>query len=116
MSGYDAVNLADVGLFSVRSADGGDLTNVLPSSPDDTTAGRAGDPCARPDLVNLSPDGSRMVINRISRDGCGTLLLVAVDNTEEIRLNPKGTVPVDLEFWDFLERGRISEAWSPDGS
>ena len=115
-SGYDAADLADVGLFSVRSSDGGDLTSVLPSAPKDTISGRAGDSCARPDFVHLSPDGLKLLVNRESVGACGTLLVVNIDGTGTRQVNPKGTVTVEVEPWDFIERGGISEAWSPDGS
>jgi Tol biopolymer transport system component len=115
-SGYDAVDLADVGLFSVRSSDGGDLTSVLPSAPKDTLSGRAGASCARPDAVHLSPDGLKVLVNRESVDACGRLLVVNVDGSGTRQVNPKGTATVEVEPWDFVERGGISETWSPDGS
>jgi Tol biopolymer transport system component len=43
-------------------------------------------------------------------------MLFDADGEHGLQLNPEGTVAVDLEFWDFLERGRISESWSSDGS
>jgi Tol biopolymer transport system component len=115
-SGYDAADLADVGLFTVRSSDGGDLTSVLPSAPKDTISGRAGDSCARPDFVHPSPDGLKLLVNRESVGDCGTLFVVNVDGTDKRQLNPKGTTTVELEPWDYIERGGISEGWSPDGS
>ena len=116
-SGYDAVDLDDIGLFSVRASDGGDLRSVVPSPPGDAAAGIAGTDCARPDLDHVSPDGSKLLINRDSLvDGCGTLLLFGADGSGALRLNPEGTLAVDLEFGDFAERGRFSEAFSPDGS
>ena len=115
-SGYDAVDLDDIGLFSVRASDGGDLTSVVPSPPGDAAAGIAGTGCARPDFVHVSPNGAKLLINRDSLDGCGTLLLLDADGSKAIRLNPEGTVAVDLEFGDFLERPQFSEAFSPDGS
>jgi hypothetical protein len=117
MSGYDAANADDIGLFTVRSADGGRLTSVLQSPPGDVESGRADKSCARPDAVNVSPDGSRLLVNRISPgSGCGAIMLFDAVGRNGLQLNPVGTVAVDLEFWDFLERGRISEAWSSDGS
>jgi dipeptidyl aminopeptidase/acylaminoacyl peptidase len=115
-SGYDAADLDDIGLFSVRALDGGDLTSVVPSPPGDAAAGIAGTGCARPDFVHVSPDGAKLLINRESLDGCGNLLLLDADGSNAIRLNPDGTVAVDLEFGDFVERPRFSEAFSPDGS
>ena len=85
--------------------------------PGDAAAGIAGTDCARPDFDHVSPDGSKLLINRDSLvDGCGTLLLLGADGGGALRLNPEGTVAVDLEFGDFLERPRFSEAFSPDGS
>jgi Tol biopolymer transport system component len=115
-SGYDAADVADVGLFTVRSSDGGGLRSVLPSAPKDTLSGIAGDSCARPDAVHLSPDGLNLVVNRESVGACGTLLVLHADGTGMRDLSPDGTATVELEAWDFLERGGISETWSPDGS
>lgn len=116
ISGYDAPDVADVGLFSVRASDGGDLTSVLPSDPKDTISGKAGDSCARPDAVHVSPDGSKLLVNRMSANDCGKVLVFNADGTGEIQLNSKGTLATELEPIDFLERGGISEGWSPDGS
>jgi DNA-binding beta-propeller fold protein YncE len=116
MSGYDPPDIKDVGLFSVRAADGGDLTSILPSDPGDTTSGRAGESCARPDGVHVSPDGSKLLVNRMSADDCGQVLVFNADGTGEIKLNPAGVLASEFEPSDFLERGGISECWSPDGS
>ena len=117
MSGYDAVDQKDIGLFSVRATDGGDLTSELKSPPGDVASGKAGTSCARPDSVNASPDGTKLLVNRISPGSdCGAVLLFDAHGGNEVHINPAGTVAVDLEFWDFLERGRISEGWSADGS
>jgi WD40 repeat protein len=115
-SGFDAA-VADVGLFSVRASDGGDLTSVLPSDPEDVVSGRADESCARPDAVQLSPDGSHLLVDRQTpTDVCGTVLVFNKDGSGEVRLNPEGTIAVDLTIWDYLERGRISESWSHDGA
>ena len=115
-SGFDAA-VADVGLFRVRVSDGGDLTSILPTSPGDVRSGTAGESCARPDAVQVSPDGSKLLVNRQTpRDVCGTVLLFNNDGSGEVRLNPEGTVAVDLDIWDYLERGRISELWSHEGT
>jgi WD40 repeat protein len=115
-SGFDAA-LADVGLFTVRASDGGDLRSVMPSHPEDVVSGRADESCARPDAVQLSPDGSHLLVNRQTpKDVCGTVLVFNKDGTDEVRLNPEGTIAVDLTIWDYLERGRISESWSHDGT
>jgi len=104
-SGNDAVDDANVGLYSVRSSDGGDLSSVMMSPPGD------------PDTVDLSPDGSKLLVNRHSKGRDGTLLVVNVDGTGQHQLNPAGTTPVDLEFWGSGDgHPRISEAWSPDGT
>ena len=113
-SGYDATDIDDVGLFSVRASDGGDIRSVIPSPHAETKAGRSGDPCARPDFVQASRDGRRLLINRMATDACGVLLVADADGTHIRRINPEGTVSVDLEFGDFVERPRFSEAWSPD--
>jgi Tol biopolymer transport system component len=115
-SGFDAA-LEDVGLFTVRVSDGGDLRSILPSDPDDVIYGRAGGSCARPDRVQLSPDGLHLLVSRQTpKDVCGTVLVFNSDGNGEVRLNPEGTVGVDLDIWDYLERGGISESWSHDGT
>ena len=117
MSGYDAVDLDDIGLFSVGASDGSGMRSVLAPPPGDAASGIAGNSCARPDAVRVSPDGSRLLVNRQTpADICGTLLLFNADGTGEVRLNPEGTIAEDIDFGDFLERGRISEDWSSDGS
>ena len=104
-SGNDAVNPVDVGLYTMRSSDGGDLSSVMVSPPGD------------PDTVDLAPDGSKLLVNRHSKGLDGTLLVVNVDGTGQHQLNPAGTTPVDLEFWGSGDgHPRISEAWSPDGT
>ena len=117
MSGYDAVDLKDIGLFSVRASDGGGLKSVVAPPPGDAASGIAGKSCARPDAVQVSPDGSRLLVNRQTpADICGTLLTFNADGSGEVRLNPEGTIAEDIDFGDYLERGRISESWSQDGT
>jgi len=117
MSGYDAVDLADIGLFSVRASDGAGLTSVIAPPTGDAASGIAGTSCARPDAVQVSPDGSHLLVNRQTpHDVCGTDLVFNADGTGAVRLNPEGTIAVDLEFGDYLERGRFSESWSHDGA
>jgi Tol biopolymer transport system component len=117
MSGYDAVDLGDIGLFSVRASDGGGLTSVVAPPPGDAASGIAGKSCSRPDAVQVSPDGSKLLVNRQTpRDVCGTLLVFTADGRGGVRLNPEGTIAEDIDFGDFLERGRISESWSHDGA
>jgi dipeptidyl aminopeptidase/acylaminoacyl peptidase len=116
-SGFDAPDLADIGLFSVRASDGGDLRVVLRTDPADIRSGRAGESCARPDAVQLSPDGSKLLVSRQTpKDVCGTVLVFNADGSDEVRLNPEGTIGVDLDIRDYLERGRISESFSHDGA
>lgn len=107
-SGRDDVDPADVGLYTVRASDGGDLRSVLPSKP------------GKLDYVHVSTDGTKLLVNRLfdGADGNldGTQFVVNVDGSGQRQLNPPGTVPADLgDFWsDFDGRPRISEAWSPD--
>lgn len=103
-SGVDAVDPLDIGLYSVRASDGGDLTPVVLS------------PAGARDWVSPSPDASLLLVNRELGDGTSTLLVRAADGPTEHRLSTDDMVPVDLEFWGpFDGQGRISEAWSPDG-
>ena len=84
--------------------------------PHDTITGKAGESCARPDGVHVSPDGTKLLVNRMSADLCGKLLVFDADGTGEHQLNPAGVLATEVEPLDFLERGGISESWAPDGS
>jgi Tol biopolymer transport system component len=89
-------NPADNGLYTLRSSDGGDLqrVTVTPEGYDDTNA-------------EYSPDGSRILFSRLSDDAPSSLLAVAPDGTDLIRLNPQGLSPLDTPY---------PADWSPDGS
>lgn len=102
-SGDEDVDSADVGLFTVRSSDGGDLSRI--PLPGRFSPGR------------FSPDGSSLLLNIVEpRDGMpdlNTLFIANADGTNELQLsplNPDITV-IGLEFF-----GGTSEDWSPDGS
>jgi TolB protein len=88
------------GLYTVRSADGGKLTRVT-TSPDtysDFTFG-------------YSPDGSRILFNRVSDFFPHALYAVNPDGTGLLRLSPPELSVVDNESYDV-----ISADWSPSGS
>jgi dipeptidyl aminopeptidase/acylaminoacyl peptidase len=105
-SGSDAVDAASVGLYSVRSSDGGDLSSVLMAPP------------GNKDSVQFSPDGSKLLVNRW-REVDPMLFVINVDGTGRRQLNPPGVVPVDLEFWvprvghASPRRGRPTDSRSP---
>jgi Tol biopolymer transport system component len=98
-SGGEDVNKADMGLYSVRSSDGGDLARVLVTPP------------GYNDQVLLSPDGSRILVNRSTSNLDGTLFIMNVDGAGRRQLAPPNVHAVDLQFYDG-----VSAAWSPDGS
>jgi Tol biopolymer transport system component len=98
-SGAEDVDQGDMGLYSVRSSDGGDLKRVLVTPP------------GYSDFVGLSPDGSSVLVSRFSKPSDGTLFDVNVDGTKRYQLTPPGVNVVDLQFWDGM-----GEAWSPDAS
>lgn len=106
--GFDAAKTSDMGTFTVRASDGGALTLVLPAS---------SDLLERPDFVHVSPDGTQLLINRqLKGADQGNIFLVKIGDGRLRRVNPAGTFSVEGPVGDFLERGALSEAWSPDGS
>jgi Tol biopolymer transport system component len=88
------------GLYTVRSSDGGNLTRVT-TSPDTYS-----------DLpFGYSPDGSRILFNRVSDFFPHALYAVNPNGTGLLRLSPPELSVVDNESYDV-----ISADWSPDGS
>ena len=98
-SGDEDVDPADMGLYTVRASDGGDLTRILATPP------------GYNDHPAVSPDGSRVLVNRSTTNLDGTLFVVNVDGTGRYQLTPPQVNAVDLQFYDG-----ISSAWSPDDS
>ena len=98
-SGDEDVDPADMGLYTVRASDGGDLTRILATPP------------GYNDHPAVSLDGSRVLVNRSTTNLDGTLFVVNVDGTGRHQLTPPNVNAVDLQFYDG-----ISYAWSPDGS
>jgi len=88
------------GLYTVRSSDGGDLKRVT-TTPDTYTDFPFG----------YSPDGSRILFNRVSDFFPHALYSVNPDGTGLLRLSPPELSVVDNESYDV-----ISADWSPDGS
>jgi len=107
-SGSDAADPADVGLFSVRSADGGDLSRIAvgpgPSGADTVIWG-------------FSRDQSALLVNAVQpRDGLpdlNTLFVARADGGQLSQISPDDAdiTVINLEFFDG-----VSEDWSPDGS
>jgi Tol biopolymer transport system component len=98
-SGGEDVDPADLGLYTIRASDGGDLARIVmtPKGYNDHTA--------------VSPDGSRVLVGRSRTAVDGTLFVVNMDGTGRHELTPPHANAVDLQFYDG-----ISDAWSPDGS
>jgi hypothetical protein len=97
-SGGEDVNPDDVGLYTVRATDGGDLQRVV-SPP----SGAGGSP------IGYTPDGSRIVF--IQWSVLAGIWVVGVDGSGLRRLTPPQLAPVDNDFWDG-----VSADLSPDGS
>lgn len=101
------------GLYSVRAADGGDLTRLTRSPFHDTT--RALGECGGGDIpADFSPDGTRFVF---IRKQCGSgpdpaanesaaLFVADADGSDSHQITPYGPSP----------HGDSRAAWSPDGS
>ena len=104
-SGVDAVSPADIGLYTVRSSDGGDLSSVLPSAP------------GNKDFIHVSPDASKLLVRRESNGADTSLLVISADDRGEHEISTPDMVPVDLDgYWFNFDGPLISEAWSPNGS
>jgi hypothetical protein len=93
-------NLADAGLFTVRSSDGGDLVRVTATPPNSFDNG-----------YGYSPNGSRILFARFDSDDNGTLFSVQPDGSGALQLSPPGFSVIDLGFFD-----RVGADWSPNGS
>jgi hypothetical protein len=106
-SGGEDMNPSDVGLYTARSSDGGDLTRVMIPPP---AAGTG-------QSFQMAPDGTHILVNEVlprkDAPDLNTLLVTNADGTGARRLSPDdpNITLIDLEFWDAA-----SEAWSPDGS
>jgi TolB protein len=90
---------AAAGIYSVRAADGGDLTQVI-ATPDGLFDG----------AVAYSPDGSQILYLRVDPDDHKALYVADSDGLDQVRLTPPGLSVIVLDFFDSLQD------WSPDGS
>ena len=93
-------NPADAGLYTVRSADGGDPVRVSATPPGGFDNG-----------YGYSPDGSRILFARFDSDDHGTLFSVQLDGSGALQLSPPELSVIDLGFFD-----RVGADWSPSGS
>jgi Tol biopolymer transport system component len=94
-------NPADNGFYTVRSSDGGDLQQIVA-----TPAGFVDFP------FGYSPDGSRILFNRIDQSTeQGFLFSVGADGSGLLRLSPSTLSVFDPEFFDS-----VSADWSPNGT
>jgi Tol biopolymer transport system component len=98
-SGGEDVTASDMGLYTIRASDGGDLKKVF------TT------PAGTNDSVLLSPGRSKILVTRSSSDFDRALYVADVDGSNFVRLTSPDLNVVNLEFYDG-----ISADWSPDGS
>ena len=92
------IHAADAGLYTVRSSDAGDLVWVT-ATPDGFNDSMRG----------YSPDGSRILFNRVDSNDEGTLFSVNPDGTDLLQLNPP-ELPV------VSTNAELEADWSPDGS
>ena len=104
--GTESEPARDLGLSSVRVADGDDLRSVFPS---------IGDPNVG-ELYLPAPDGRRLLHNEITgrpQGDLNILSLARLGDSKEVRVSPaEGDITVvDLQFYDGT-----SEDWAPDGS
>ena len=108
-SGFDAPDPSNMGTFSIRTSDGGNLVKVLPA-PNDVLE--------RPDFVHVSPDGVRLLVNRQEKGKDPNEFIVDLANLAWHRVNPAGTSSCEFPVSGLTEGGGWvgPEAWSPDGS
>jgi len=104
-SGGEDVNPADQGFYTMRSADGSDLSRIsIPPPPSGYDQG-----------VGVAPDGARLIVIRVlpreSQPDLRTLSLANPDGSGLVQLNPPDVNVIDLEFF-----GGGSWAWSPKSS
>jgi hypothetical protein len=96
-TGGEDMTPSGIGLYTVRSTDGGDLNRLVSTPSGDGDAVRG-----------YSPDGSMVLFSRIGFDP--GIFVVNSDGTGLRRLSLPDSVPVDLDFWDAA-----SVDWSADG-
>jgi Tol biopolymer transport system component len=91
---------ADNGLYTLSSSDGTVVSRVTvtPDGHDDYPSG-------------YSPNGSRILFNRVSDNDIHRLFTVNPDGTGLLQLSPEGMSVIDLDFFDA-----VSADWSPDGA
>jgi Tol biopolymer transport system component len=98
-SGDEDVYPADVGVYTVRASDGGDLTRIAAPA------------------FDFSPDGTHILMNtilpRADQPDLNTLYVVNSDGTGMIQLSPDdpNASVISSDFW-----GGIAQDWSPDSS
>src|SRR6267142_1996763 len=97
--GGEDASSADMGLYTVRASDGADLTRIFQT------------PAGTNDFAVLSPDRSKILVNRSSNDFDRALFVVDTDGSNFWRITTPELNVVDLEFYDG-----VSSDWSPDGS
>ena len=96
------VATSDVGLYSVRSSDGGELTHLV-AVPDGFR-----------ELLAVSPEATHVLITRQRPDDTDRYLYeVDIDGSHERKVSP---VDPDIQLIDFDWWDDASEAWSPDGT
>jgi TolB protein len=88
------------GIYTVRSSDAADLSQVIATAGGYFDVGRG-----------YSPDGSRILFLRLDQSNDhSALYTVNPDGSDLVRLTPPGLSVIDLEFFEG------AQDWSPDGS
>src|SRR5580765_3497277 len=77
-SGGEDVDPADMGLYSARSSDGGDLTRILAT------------PRGHNDIFLVSPDRSKILVNRSTTDDDRALFVINADGTSLVDVRMPG--------------------------
>jgi len=99
VSGGEDVDPSDMGLYSLMASDATDLTRIMVTPP------------GHNDIVLMSPDRSKILINRSTNDDDRALFVINADGTHQVEITEPDLIAANLEFYDG-----ISADWSPDGS
>jgi hypothetical protein len=98
-SGGEDVDAADMGLWSMRASDGGELTHLY------TT------PQGHNEGFLPSPDRSKLLVTTSTNDLDRALFVINADGSGRVNITDATLNPAELEFY-----GGVSADWSPDGS
>lgn len=98
-SGGEDVDPNDMGIYTMRESDGGDLTHLYTTPP------------GHGEGFVQSPDHTKFLGTTSTTDFDRALFVIDADGSERVTITGTNLNAVDLEFYDG-----ISASWSPDGA